>query len=197
MSRPSSPDGSASASHYAQGLSSPPAVARLSPDICSQLSVFKELMREYRKIDDTITMRLNRTTAQFRERERTGDGYGSSTLSDDACAFFWTHLVAHWKGRAEVVQYCVDVVDKSMDEKRATLASRDTSLEADARLRRKLQGELYADEVKRTQMHSELTVEQIIRQRSFDAFRSRCKFWQPPPGDSDARKWWDAAQQRR
>lgn len=89
-----------SAAYYAQGLASPPDAARISPDTCTQLSLFKgrptpfprvppradaragaDLMREYRKIDDAVTMRLNRAGAQL----------GGSR--EDACAFFWTELV--------------------------------------------------------------------------------------------------------
>jgi hypothetical protein len=46
-------------------------------------------MREYRKIDDSVTMRLNRTGVQFRER----DGRGGNQLDDGACSFFWAQLI--------------------------------------------------------------------------------------------------------
>ncbi|KZV97273.1 hypothetical protein EXIGLDRAFT_608228 [Exidia glandulosa HHB12029] len=195
--------------HYAQGRTSPPDAARISPESCTQLSLFKDLMREYRKIDDGITMRLNRTAAQFRERDRTPAAGPSSAsagpagpLPDDACAFFWTELVANWKGRLQVVQYCVNVVDSSREAKRSVLAlePKDLALgeDQDARTRRRLQAEVYADEVKRNQIRDEMTVERIIRQRSFDAFRARCKFWTPPrtgAANDEARKWWDDVQQ--
>ena len=48
-----------------------------------------DLMREYRKIDDSVTMRLNRTAAQFRER----DGRGGNQLDNGACGFFFTQLI--------------------------------------------------------------------------------------------------------
>jgi len=48
-----------------------------------------DLMREYRKIDDSVAMRLNRTAAQFRER----DGRGGNQLDDGACGFFFAQLV--------------------------------------------------------------------------------------------------------
>ena len=44
-------------------------------------------MKEYRKVDDNVTMRLNRTVAMFRER-------GSSRgVEEEACAFLWMELV--------------------------------------------------------------------------------------------------------
>lgn len=54
-------------------------------------------MREYRRVDDTVTMRLNRTLAQFRDRDRHLEG--SSTRSnpeDEACRYFWNDLVGEY-----------------------------------------------------------------------------------------------------
>ena len=52
-----------------------------------------ELMREYRKVDDTVTMRLNRTVAQFRDRSRTSASEMSKNPEEEACAYFWQDLV--------------------------------------------------------------------------------------------------------
>jgi hypothetical protein len=51
-----------------------------------------ELLKEYRKLDDTINMRLNRTTAQFRDRDRISS-YSSETVQDQTCAYMWKELV--------------------------------------------------------------------------------------------------------
>ena len=51
-----------------------------------------ELMSQYRKLDDTINMRLNRTTAQFRDRERSGLG-GKGDIEEQACAQIWRELI--------------------------------------------------------------------------------------------------------
>ena len=48
-------------------------------------------MSQYRKLDDTITMRYNRATAQFRDLDRQGVGKG--TVQDQACAHLWKDLV--------------------------------------------------------------------------------------------------------
>jgi len=70
--------------------------------------------------------------------------------------------------------------------------------------------------VQKKQIHQELSVELIIRRRSLEgvrpqqlvlklhspdtillcshaAFAARCKYFEPPLTDVDARKWWDAA----
>jgi hypothetical protein len=50
----------------------------------------------------------------------------------------------NWKRRAEMINYCVNIVDQSMEEKRKSL----TSEEGDARAQRKTQAAIFADEVK-------------------------------------------------
>ena len=50
-----------------------------------------DLLKEYRKLDDTITMRLNRTTAQFRDRNRLGMG-DRGDIDDLVCAQIWKEL---------------------------------------------------------------------------------------------------------
>ncbi|KAG1820194.1 caffeine-induced death protein 2-domain-containing protein [Suillus subaureus] len=164
-----------------------PHLVHVSPSTCHNLSMFKDLLKEYRRLDDTITMRLNRTNAQFRDRDRAGTS-GKGNIQDQACAYVWKELVENWKRRTEMINYCVDIVDQSMEGKRKSL----TSEEAGARAERKMQAAMFADEVKRNQVHNELAVEKIIRQRSLDAFQSRCQYFSPPLTDAEARKWWNA-----
>lgn len=51
-----------------------------------------ELMKEYRRIDDSVTMRLNRTVAMFRERERPGVSSQMASPEQEGCAYFWQDL---------------------------------------------------------------------------------------------------------
>lgn len=59
-------------------------------------NIFIDLMKEYRRLDDTVTMRLNRATAQFMERDRMSNARKASSAQDEACAYFWTQLVGSW-----------------------------------------------------------------------------------------------------
>ncbi|QRV86745.1 caffeine-induced death protein [Ceratobasidium sp. AG-Ba] len=167
--------------------STPPQLVRVTESLCQNLSQFKDLMREYRKLDDSVTMRMNRNLAQFRDRDRLSSR--RSVPQDEACLHFWRELVANWVNRTEIVNYCVAVVDRSMEAKRASIAGQDPKLDENKRTA----SSLYTDEVKRNQMHNELAVEAIIRQRSLDAFKSRCKYFEPPLSDMESRKWWDTA----
>jgi hypothetical protein len=49
-------------------------------------------MKEYRKLDDFIAMRINRTTAQFRDRDRLGYS-GKGNVQDQSCLHVWKDLV--------------------------------------------------------------------------------------------------------
>jgi len=79
-----------------------------------------------------------------------------------------------------MIHYCVQAVDARLQEKRSALDRTDIALDAD----RDSRDDFYSDEVKKNQIHNELTVESIIRQRSLAAFRSssQCRFFVPPPG---------------
>ncbi|TFK55694.1 hypothetical protein OE88DRAFT_1652118 [Heliocybe sulcata] len=76
-----------------QAPSLTPQVVHVSPSTCHNLSLFKELLREYRKVDDSIGMRINRATAQFRDQNKRGTGSGS--VENQACAYIWRQLLGH------------------------------------------------------------------------------------------------------
>lgn len=118
-------------------------------------------MNQYRKLDDTIIVSLNRANAQFRDLERAGVGKGS--VQDQACAHLWKDLVGghtigsgdvlrrltrffaeNWKRRTEIVDYCVNVVERSLEDKQMSLDSSDSN----PAVQRKIQGTLYAETVK-------------------------------------------------
>jgi len=183
MPSPSPPLGSLAI----QAPSLTPQLVHISPSTCHNLSVFKDLLKEYRKLDDAITMRMNRSSALFRDRDRAGVGKGN--VQDQSCAHMWKELVDNWKRRAELIDYCVDVVDQSKAAKSKALADNP----GDARAARRLQAELFEHDVKRNQVRNELSVEKIVRQRSLDAFQTRCRYFEPPATDRDNLQWWNAS----
>jgi hypothetical protein len=52
-----------------------------------------ELLKEYRRLDDAIPMRLNRTNAAMRDKQRSGDQALAGNVQDEACAYLWRELV--------------------------------------------------------------------------------------------------------
>ncbi|KAF9009077.1 caffeine-induced death protein 2-domain-containing protein [Cyathus striatus] len=164
----------------------------VEPSTCHNLSFLKvyNILREYRRLDDTIGMRLNRANAAARDQQRDNDDNKGVNVQEQACFQLWRELVENWKRRTQLVEYCVSVVDQSLSEKKVAL----DAANADSSVQRRLQGEIFAEEVKRKQVHNELSIEAIVRKRSAEAFRSRCQFFSPSPADEDARKVWAAAQ---
>ncbi|KAJ7700080.1 caffeine-induced death protein 2-domain-containing protein [Mycena rosella] len=163
-------------------------IVSVSRSTCLEMSSFKDLLREYRKLDDSITIRLNREAAMVRDQERISGRPGRGSVQDQACSNLWQELVSNWNRRQRLIQYCVDVVDQSKEEKR-----RVAQAEEDTAKRRTLEAEVFSDDVKRNQVHNELSIDTIVKQRSLQAFRSRCRYFVPPATDQEARKLWDAA----
>ncbi|CAA7259753.1 unnamed protein product [Cyclocybe aegerita] len=151
--------------------------------------MFKDILREYRRLDDAIVMRLNRANASMRDQDRLHGSNANETLQDQACVQIWRELVGNWKRRTQLIEYCVGVVDQSLKEKQAALLDGDQ----DPVSTRKTQGGIFEDEVKRTQVRKELSVDAIVQRRSMEAFRARCQFFVPPTGNDEARKMWDVA----
>jgi hypothetical protein len=54
------------------------------------------------------------------------------------------HILANWKGRAEVIDYCVRVTEAAVDDASKALNGREADLDAD----RSIQARRYAEEVK-------------------------------------------------
>jgi Caffeine-induced death protein 2 len=59
---------------------------------------FVDVMREYRKLDDSVTMRMNRNGALFRQASRSSSRASSgpsldSGVDNEACLYFWRQLV--------------------------------------------------------------------------------------------------------
>jgi hypothetical protein len=90
-----------------QAPSLTPLVVHVSASTCHNLSLFKgqtphvivflltrrpDLLKEYRRLDDSILMRLNRTDAQFRDRDRLGAA-GKGSVQDQSCIYMWKELV--------------------------------------------------------------------------------------------------------
>jgi len=138
-------------------------------------------------------MRLNRSVAQWQDRDRHAE---RSSSRQDPCEYLWKELVANWRGRKEVIDYCVDVMDKAVDQKRGSISGQEEGLDAD-RESRSVRSSIFSEEVLRNQIRQELTVEAIVRRRSWEAFASRCRHFEPPKTDAEARKWWDAAEAAR
>ncbi|KAG6814170.1 hypothetical protein H0H92_000846 [Tricholoma furcatifolium] len=135
-----------------------PQTVHVQPGTCHDLSAFKEILREYRRLDDTITMRLNRANAAMRDSDRVDNS--SENIQDRACLNVWRELVGlvhplvtkavvhessgNWKRRTTLVEYCVLVMDESLKEKRSVVEEETL----DNATKRKIQGHIIEEQVK-------------------------------------------------
>jgi ABC-type phosphate/phosphonate transport system ATPase subunit len=55
-----------------------------------------DILKEYRRLDDTIIMRLNRANAAMRDQDRIHGLREGSSLQDGACEYIWRQLVGEF-----------------------------------------------------------------------------------------------------
>jgi len=201
---PAPPFGTASA--YADSFPAPPPrQVTVSAETCYNLSVFRDIVKQYRQFDDQIITRLNRASAQLRDQERTSSAGSSSSRSrwwsrsadDDGieamCAKMWGEMMSGWLHRQTLLTYCLQTVTTSLEAKRP---QEDDLLSLATVDRKRIRG-IKEEEVLQNQLANEESVEAIIRKRSLDAFKSRCPFFSPPPGNKASTGWWELADSGR
>ncbi|KAJ1972227.1 hypothetical protein H4R35_004794 [Dimargaris xerosporica] len=128
----------------------------ITANTCRNLSHFKEYMKELRRLDDNIMIRLNST----------------NTHSAAACAELFERLSQAYIRREKAINYCLEVLDGQLTAKQQAL---DHGMgNASAR------SALYADDTKRRMIANEFTVEDIVRERSLRVFRDRCRLFTIP-----------------
>ncbi|CAD6582379.1 MAG: hypothetical protein TREMPRED_003269 [Tremellales sp. Tagirdzhanova-0007] len=205
---PAPPFGTASA--YADSFPSPPPrQVTISAETCFNLSLFRDMVKQYRRLDDQIITRLNRASAQLRDQSRLSHpGPSSWTRGSSAreetsegaegmCFRMWGEMMAGWAHRQTLLSFCLQTLESSLDSKRPQgtspsderLAASPSNVSPNGRKERGWKEE----EVLTNQLANEESVEAIIRKRTLDAFRSRCPFFTPHPNDSVGRGWWDLA----
>ncbi|KAJ1906140.1 hypothetical protein IWQ60_012148 [Tieghemiomyces parasiticus] len=113
-------------------------------------------MKELRKIDDNIMLRMNKT----------------DTHSNAACAEFFHHLSKAYVQREQAVNYCLEVLDRGLDKQNDALAKNPGDND--------LKNKLYSEETKRRWIFNEFTVEDIVRSRSLRVFNDKCRSFEMP-----------------
>ncbi|MBW0504311.1 hypothetical protein O181_044026 [Austropuccinia psidii MF-1] len=148
--------------------------------ICLHLSDFKKHLQRYRKLDDSISLALNRSFVIFRSSNpESKNGNSFQTHSEGECARFWKLLTESWVNREHLIKSCINSVDQSVQTKIQHLQSNQSSHPPSSSLeilqqRRALESEVHNETLKRRMIHNELTVESAIRKQSLHKFRSQC-----------------------
>ncbi|KAL1923060.1 uncharacterized protein VTP21DRAFT_9436 [Calcarisporiella thermophila] len=124
---------------------------------CYNLSYFKEIMKELRKPDDNIMLRMNTT----------------DTHSEQACAEFFQQLMNAYRTREDAINKCLKIMDAELDRKNKILAEDPDDYD--------IKDAVYAEETKRRWVANEVEVESIIRGRSLKVFKDKCRVFKIPP----------------
>ncbi|KAI8059554.1 caffeine-induced death protein 2 [Gongronella butleri] len=124
---------------------------QLDPSICYNFSFFKEMMKELRRVDDNIILRLNST----------------DTHSENACGDFFKQLASAYGKRDQAVDYCLKVMDEELDRKNKLLQQDPDDYDT--------QSSIFSDETKRRMIRNESFVEEAIRERTIQIFKSKCR----------------------
>lgn len=194
-----------------QVVPTPASVPDVTRSICLSLVEFKDMLRQFRAVDDGVTLRLNRAFAQSRDTgssappsllQRHDKSFSSSSATDlgrttyssvpdSMCAAIWTELVQLWTRREDTIKYCIDVnarqmprplsKDDRLDMDRAQAAARIPAAPVS-------RGESEAEFTMR-QLRNELAIEAIVRRRSLDVFKSRCRLFSPAPTEREQAYW--------
>ncbi|RSH83857.1 hypothetical protein EHS25_005472 [Saitozyma podzolica] len=176
---PAPPFGTASA--YSDSFPAPPPKqVTISAETCFNLSVFKDMVRQYRKLDDQVIIRLNRAAAQLRDQSRlAGPSSWSSSSSastpamdgaEGMCAKMWHEMMAGWIHRQTMLSYCLSTVNASLESKRPETKGIDERLAASPSAAGPIQRERgwREEEVLANQLANEESIEAIIRKRTLD-----------------------------
>jgi len=96
----------------------------VNAETCYNLSYFKDVIREFRKIDDNIILKMNTT----------------NTHSKAACADFFKELADAYQKREYVIDKCLKILDSEMEKKQKALD--------DDPFDRNLKNQMFVDESK-------------------------------------------------
>lgn len=153
------------------------------------------MLRQFRAIDDGVTLRLNRAFAQSRDLgsssppsllQRHDKSFSSSSaadlgrstyavVSETMCESIWSELALLWKRREDTIRYCIDINAQTQQQRNAAPLSQDDRLDLDRAKASPIEtsgvslsrGESTADFTTR-QLRNELSIEAIVRRRSLD-----------------------------
>ncbi|KAI8639568.1 caffeine-induced death protein 2 [Parasitella parasitica] len=123
----------------------------LTPSICFNFSFFKDFMKEFRKVDDNIINRLNST----------------STQSEGVCGEFFKQMSEAYAQRDQAIDYCLKLMDEELDKKNKKLQEDPDDFD--------VKNSIFTQESMRQSVSNERYVEEIIRERTLQVFKNKCR----------------------
>ncbi|KAI3617909.1 hypothetical protein CBS9595_003818 [Malassezia furfur] len=174
-------DAQTNIANLGQPLPTPQSVKDVSPNVCLSLVEFKGT--------SAPPSLLQHHDGRF--SSATASDLGKSTYASDSesvCAGFWRELVDVWMRREDTIRYCVAVNQATLTSAPSSSSNPDDRLDLDrasapAPVQSLSRAESQAEFTER-QLRNELAIESIIRRRSLEVFKSRCRAFSPNLSDS-------------
>ncbi|KAI8333208.1 caffeine-induced death protein 2 [Choanephora cucurbitarum] len=123
----------------------------LSASTCFNFSFFKDYMKELRRVDDNIINRLNSTATQ----------------TEGACADFFKQMSEAYYKRDEAIDYCLKLMDEDLEKQNKKLQEDPDDFS--------VKNHIFTQESMRQSVSNERFVEEIVRERTLQVFKTKCR----------------------
>ncbi|KAI3648787.1 hypothetical protein MP228_006641 [Amoeboaphelidium protococcarum] len=135
---------------------------------CSDYSLVKEILKNSRKIDDNIINILN-TTATVDHKD-----YKYEEINKK-CMNLISQLDKVYKQRGEIINGCITFYKKEIQSLNSQLSSASDGDDGDDAAVERTEQKLLVEEGKLRQLKNEQVVEDILRDKTINEFKKRCR----------------------
>ncbi|CAH3176968.1 unnamed protein product [Porites evermanni] len=139
--------------------------SELSQMSCEDFGEFKEALKVLRLLDDKIIYELNKSvpTASF----------AGEISAKEKCNELYNELLTAYQTRDQAIKKCINTVNENVQQLRKRKENNQDDIQA--------MKDLGKEQTKLRLMRSELSVEEVIKQRTLKVFNERCwKSFKPP-----------------
>jgi hypothetical protein len=137
---------------------------------CDDFMAFQDTLRKMRQIDDNIVHALNTTipTESF-------IGERNKHIPAQKCESLWAQLTNNYRSREKAISKCVEISAEKLKILKAEREKNENSIEVLKRMRK--------EQTSFRLLENELSVEEILKERSAKVFSERCRAFYKPPVD--------------
>lgn len=133
---------------------------KIDPAICNDIIGFQEYLKKLRTVDDSIILNLNTTilTSSFQK---------DIEQNINNCKRFHEQLKDAYQARDKLIHVCLQDAEAKVKQLKVSKEQNDSDTNVQRDLRR--------EQTRMRMIQKELTVEQIIQDRSLKALQERCR----------------------
>ncbi|XP_031552731.1 coiled-coil domain-containing protein 58-like [Actinia tenebrosa] len=132
---------------------------------CADFSEFKEALKVLRLLDDKIMYKLNTSVPT--------ESFAGEINGEAKCRELYTELLDGFKSRENAIKRCIHEVSNNIKSIKEQREANPDDFDLSKRLR--------SEQTKLRLMHSELSVEEVLKPGSLKKFNDKCwKSFKPP-----------------